>query len=119
MDKYTGGFQDTDLIIIAARPSMGKTALSLTLARNMAFNGYKVGFFSLEMDNKQLMLRLISSTAKVNLQKIRTATTNQQESQRIIEAYGNLNDTDMYFDDSAMLETIRTQCKEPQAKSRI
>jgi len=121
LDKLTGGFQDTDLIIVAARPSMGKTALSLTLARNMALNGYNVGFFSLEMSNTQLMLRVLSSTAKVNLQKIRTATTNPQEDQRLIEAFGQINDTEMYFDDSAMLEIseLNAKCRRLKAEYDI
>jgi len=121
LDKLTGGFQDTDLIIIAARPSMGKTALALTLSRNMALNGYNVGFFSLEMSNTQLMLRVLSSTAKVNLQKIRTAVTNQQEDQRLIEAFGQINDTEMYFDDSAMLELseLNAKCRRLKAEYDI
>ena len=121
LDKYTGGFQDSDLVIIAARPSMGKTALSLSLAWKMAHRGVKVAFFSLEMASNQLILRLISQIAQVNLQKIRTAKTTNDEDQKIIDALGLLTDTTMFFDDSAMLEIteLQSKCRKLKAEHDI
>ena len=70
LDKYLGGLQKSELIIIAARPSMGKTALSLSIARNLAVEYKKsIAFFSLEMASTQLIIRLLSAEAKINQQK--------------------------------------------------
>ena len=73
LDKYLSGFQNSDFIVIAGRPSMGKTALALSLARNISVDyGHSVGMFSLEMSNIQLVERLITAEAKVNSHQVRS-----------------------------------------------
>lgn len=122
LDKYLGGLQKSELIIIAARPSMGKTALSLSIARNLAVEYKKsIAFFSLEMASTQLIIRLLSAEAKINQQKIRTGKITDQENQRIIESLGKLNDTNIFFDDSSMIEImeLRAKCRRLKAEHNI
>jgi len=122
LDKYLGGLQKSELIIIAARPSMGKTALSLSIARNLAVEYKKsIAFFSLEMASTQLIIRLLSAEAKINQQKIRTGKITDQENQRIIDSLGKLNDTNIFFDDSSMIEImeLRAKCRRLKAEHGI
>lgn len=84
LDKITGGFQKSDLIIVAARPSMGKTSFVLDVTRSAAKEGYKIGFFSLEMSNQQLGNRFISAVSKINLVKLRNGYLSPSEFQQII-----------------------------------
>ena len=80
MDKLTSGWQPSDLIIIAARPGMGKTALTLSMARNMAVeHNIPVAFFSLEMSSVQLITRLISSETHLSSEKLRTGNLEKHE----------------------------------------
>jgi len=121
LDKYMGGLQDSELIIIAARPSMGKTALGLSLARNLCQFGRSVAFFSLEMASNQLIIRLLSAEAKVNQQKLRTGDTNQQDDQKIIQALGKMNDYKLFIDDSSMMDImeLRSKCRKLKAEHNI
>lgn len=122
LDKYLGGLQKSELIIIAARPSMGKTALALSIARNLAVEYKKsIAFFSLEMASTQLIIRLLSAEAKINQQKIRTGKINDQENQKIIDSLGKLNDSKIYFDDSSMIEImeLRAKCRRLKAEHNI
>ena len=122
LDDLLGGFQKSDLIIVAARPSMGKTALALSLARNMAVE-YKipVAFFSLEMAAIQLVIRLLSAEAKVNQQNIRTGKINDEEHQRIIKALGKLSQAPIFIDDSPMMTVMemRAKCRRLKAEHNI
>ena len=79
LDQMTSGFQNGDLLILAARPSMGKTALALCIAEHAARAGTAIGFFSLEMAAEQLVLRLLSSESGIPHQSIRNATISSQE----------------------------------------
>ena len=79
LDQYTSGFQKSDLIVLAARPSMGKTAFALNIAINAANNGQVVGFFSLEMSAEQLTLRLLSMQSGIAHHNIRNATITSDE----------------------------------------
>ena len=89
LDKLTAGFQKSDLIIMAARPSMGKTALGLCITRNAAMEaGVPVGFFSLEMSKEQLAMRLLCSEARVDSHKIRTGFLSRQECGKLLKAAG-------------------------------
>lgn len=122
LDKYLGGLQKSELIIIAARPSMGKTALALSIARNLAVEYKKsIAFFSLEMASTQLIIRLLSAEAKINQQKIRTGKINDHENQKIIDSLGKLNDSKIYFDDSSMIEImeLRAKCRRLKAEHNI
>lgn len=122
LDKYLGGLQKSELIIIAARPSMGKTALALSIARNLAVEYKKsIAFFSLEMASTQLIIRLLSAEAKINQQKIRTGKISSHENQKIIDSLGKLNDAKIYFDDSSMIEImeLRAKCRRLKAEHNI
>jgi len=101
LDKMTGGFQNSDLIILAARPSMGKTALALSFAYNAArIHKQPVGVISLEMSAKQIAMRLISAESHVPLYKIRSANTTKEEMSRIVKAASNLSQMPVYIDDT-------------------
>ncbi len=118
LDIQTGGFQKSDLIIIAARPSMGKTALALSMARNMAVVFEKpVAFFSIEMASVQLMIRLLSSEARIDQQRMRIGKINEDEKREIIRSLGKLSNTPIYIDDSANLGILELRAKCRRLKS--
>ncbi len=121
LDKYLGGLQDSELIIIAARPSMGKTALGLTISRNIAKSGKSVAFFSLEMASEQLIIRLLSSEAKINQQKIRTGRITNDENQRLISTLGEMNDMKLFIDDSSLMDIgeLKAKCRRLKAEHNI
>lgn len=85
LDAITGGLGESDLIILAARPGMGKTALALNLATNAAFAGYKAAIFTLEMSQEQLMARVLSSESKVDSSKLRKGDLTEEEQDRLME----------------------------------
>jgi len=118
LDKILGGFQNSDLIIIAARPSMGKTALGLTLASNAALH-YKIplAFFTIEMSSSQIVVRLLSAEAKVNQQNIRTGQLTSTDHQKIVSALGRLKDSPIVIDDSPMLNILELRAKCRRLKS--
>ena len=102
LDGKTAGFQKSDLIILAARPSMGKTSFALNLAENAAINEkIPVGIFSLEMSKEQLIERLISSQAGVDSWKLRTGNLSDEDFPKIGYAMGVLSEAPMFIDDSA------------------
>lgn len=111
LDKLTAGFQRSDLVIIAARPSMGKTAFALNVARNAAVEGIPVGFFSLEMSKEQLAMRLLCSEARVDSHKIRTGFLSQQECAKLLAAAGALTDAPVYLDDTAYISPLELRAK--------
>ena len=112
LDKLTAGFQRSDLIIIAARPSMGKTALALNIARNAALqSGVPVGIFSLEMSKEQLAMRLLCAEARVDSHKIRTGFLSQQECAKMITAAGSFMEAPLYIDDTPAISTLELRAK--------
>jgi replicative DNA helicase len=112
LDKLTAGFQRSDLIIIAARPSMGKTALALNIARNAAVeSGYPVGFFSLEMSKEQLAMRLLCSEARVDSQKIRTGFLSPHEGAKMIQAASAFMEAPIFVDDTPALSALELRAK--------
>jgi len=112
LDKLTAGFQKSDLIIIAARPSMGKTALGLCIARNAAMeNGVPVGFFSLEMSKEQLAMRLLCAEARVDSHKIRSGFLSRQECGKLLQAAGLFMDVPVYIDDTPGISPIELKAK--------
>ncbi len=101
IDRITTGLNRSDLIILAARPGMGKTSFALNIARNVALKSKKtVAFFSLEMTKDQLVSRLLSAEALVGGTKLRTGKLSDEEWQRIISAGDVLSKCDMYLDDT-------------------
>ncbi len=112
LDKLTAGFQKSDLIIIAARPSMGKTALGLCIASNVAMeSGIPVGFFSLEMSKEQLAMRLLCSEARVDSHKIRSGFLSTPECGKLLQAAGRFMDVPMYIDDTPAISPLELRAK--------
>lgn len=104
LDELTSGLQKSDLIIVAGRPSMGKTAFALNIAENVAFSsGKAVGVFSMEMSASQLVVRLLGSIGRIGMQKMRSVQLEDEDWQRLTVALGNLNTAPIYIDDSAGL----------------
>ncbi len=123
LDKLLSGLQKSDLVILASRPSVGKTSLAMDLARQTAIkNRAKVGIFSLEMSKEQLVDRLICAEANVSLWKMRTGQLSDREEDddfgRISYAMGALADSSIYIDDSPNCNVmeIRTKCRRLQSE---
>ena len=121
LDELLSGFQRSDLLILAARPSMGKTAFALSIARQAARDGRAVGFFSLEMAAHQLVLRLISSDSGINLQALRSGRLQPKEVQEIIRKVDDLMRSKIYIDDSASLTPIefRAKCRRMKVEHKV
>ena len=112
LDKLTAGFQPSDLIIIAARPSMGKTALALNIARNAAVeSGIPIGFFSLEMSKEQLAMRLLCSEARVDSQKIRSGFLGSQEATKMMSAASAFLEAPIFIDDTPAISVLELRAK--------
>lgn len=123
LDDLTTGFNPGELVIIAARPSMGKTSLAMNVARAAAErHNCSVLVFSLEMEVRQLMLRMLSSEAHIGLQKLRTtARLTDEEYVRLAQAAGRLAELPVFFDDSAGvgIETIRARSRQMWIEHKI
>ena len=112
LDKLTSGWQPSDLIIIASRPGMGKTALTLSMSRNIAVGRQiPVAFFSLEMSSVQLITRLISSETGLSSEKLRTGKLAQHEWQQLNAKVGALEKAPLYIDDSPSLSIFELRAK--------
>ncbi len=112
LDSKLSGFQKSDLVLLAARPSMGKTALALNLAANAALKGKaKVAIFSLEMSKEQLVQRMIASTAHVDLTKIISGNLAENEWLDIINSIGPLSQGQIYIDDTAGISMMEMKAK--------
>jgi len=108
LDKILGGLQKSDLVILAARPSMGKTSLALDIARNVAVLENKpVGLFSLEMSKDQLADRLLASLANINLWNLRNGRLTQDDYSRIQHAMGSLSEAPLYIDDAGSVNVLQ------------
>lgn len=104
LDEYTNGLHRGDLVILAARPSMGKTALALNIAQQLTVRDQKtVAVFSLEMSVASLLLRMLSSAARVDGQKIRSQYLSAEERLRLAQALSDLSQAPLFIDDSSML----------------
>lgn len=118
LDRYLGGFQKSDLIIIAARPSVGKTAFALSIARNVSVDfKIPVGFFSLEMSSQQLTLRLISSQTGIDNHKIRTGNINRNDWTTMINKINKLWNAPLFIDDSPKMNLIELRAKARRLKA--
>ncbi len=112
LDSKTSGLQQTDLIIIAARPSMGKTALALTMAQNAAvLEKAIVAVFSLEMSKEQLVMRMLSSEARVDAHRFRTGYLTRDEWGRLAESIGTLSDARLFIDDTPGISVLEMRAK--------
>jgi replicative DNA helicase len=117
LDQMSSGFQKGDLIVLAARPSMGKTSLALSLAAMAAQQGNTVGFFSLEMSAEQLTLRLLSHEAGVAHQNIRNATITSDEWLELTKVASRLANFKLFIDDTAMLSIMDLRAKARKLKA--
>lgn len=114
LDAKTSGFQKGDMVLIAARPSMGKTTFSLNIAENAALReGKSVVIFSLEMSKEQLAYKLLCSEANVDMLKLRTGNLDDDDWERIARATGPLSKAKIYIDDTAGLSVMemRSKCR--------
>ena len=119
LDRITHGFQKGDMIILAARPSMGKTALALNFAMNAAIeNNVPVGIFSLEMPAEQLMQRMLSATSGVNSDKIRSFNLNEKEWPKIDVGVNKLSNAKIFIDDTAGAKIADIQSKAKKLKAK-
>src|SRR5262249_21317886 len=117
-DRMTSGLQRQELIVIAARPSMGKTALALNMAQYAAKSQYVVGIFSLEMSAEQLVSRLLCSEGRVDAHRLRTGYLNREEWARLADALRRLVETKVFIDDSAGVGVMemRAKCRRLKAE---
>jgi len=112
LDEFLGGFQRSDLIIVAGRPSMGKTSLALNIARNAAVErGACVALFSLEMAREPLVLRMLASESGVNSRRLRLGLHTEDEEKRVMDATGRLSEAPIYIDDSPQLRVVEMRSK--------
>ncbi|WP_299129332.1 replicative DNA helicase [uncultured Winogradskyella sp.] len=119
LDKLTSGWQPSDLIIVAARPGMGKTALTLTMARNIAVDFNKaVAFFSLEMSSVQLITRLISSETGLSSEKLRTGKLEKHEWEQLNVKVKTLEKAPLFIDDTPSLSIFDLRAKARRLKSQ-
>ncbi len=119
MDRKTGGLQPSDLIIIAARPSMGKTSLALNLAYNVAVHEQKgVGIFSLEMSREQLVMRMLGSSAGFNLHNLRRGKLRAEDWPRLTAACEQLSQAPIYIDDNSGISVLEMKAKARRLKQQ-
>ncbi len=128
LDRLTSGFQKSDLIIVASRPGMGKTAFALTVARNASFESLgpgegprAVAIFSLEMANKQMVSRMISSEAEIQGHKLRTGELKEHEWQQLNSKIARLSEAPIFIDDTPALSVfeLRAKCRRLKQQHNI
>jgi len=117
LDQLTSGLQKSDLIILAARPSMGKTAFALNLARNVAVEEQvPVAVFSLEMSREQLSMRLLTSEARIDSNRLKTGFISQEDWQNATDAAGILNEVPIFIDDTPNITAMEIRAKTRRLK---
>jgi replicative DNA helicase len=120
IDDITSGLQKSDLIIIAGRPSMGKTAFALNMAQSAALEAnIPVAIFSLEMSKEQLALRMLSSEARVDSQRIRRGFLGEADWPRLISAAGRLSEAPIYIDDTPAITVLEMKAKARRLSSTV
>ena len=128
LDELTGGFQKSDLIIIAGRPSMGKTAFALNIATQTAIpeerderggGPFAVAFFSLEMSTDQVLLRLLCSLGDLDLKDVRTGRLREKDFLQLTNAASKLSEAPIYVDDTPALSVIEMRAKSRRLKSNL
>lgn len=118
LDEYTSGFQPGEFIVLAARPSMGKTALALNLAENIAADGRAVAVFSLEMSRQQLVQRLLCARSGIDSHRFRRGMLQPEDYQRLLTACGELSTSRMFIDDTPGLTLLQLRSKARRLKER-
>ena len=119
LDKMTSGFQPSDLVIIAARPSMGKTALAMNIADNAAIlDGKVVGVFSLEMSKEALLMRMLASHAQVDSHKLRTGFLGKEDMQKLTHAMEGLMQARLFIDDTPGISVTEMRSKARRLKQQ-
>jgi len=112
LDRITGGLQKSDLIVLAARPGIGKTSMALSLAHNTALKYHNsIAVFSLEMSKDQLAQRLLSMDARIDQQRLRTGIIEEDEWDRIVFAMDTLSESNIWIDDTAGISTMEMRSK--------
>ncbi len=112
LDRMTSGLQGGDLIIVAARPSMGKTALAMNIVEHVALEAKQaVAVFSMEMSGSQLSMRMIGSVGRVDQHELRTGTFKEDDWSRLVDAVGKLNEAQIYIDDTAGLNALEVRSR--------
>ncbi len=123
LDRVTHGFQPSDLIILAARPSVGKTSFALNIVEHVMTNvetmGFGIGFFSLEMSRMQLVERLISSKARINLSRVRSGDLERTEWTKLGQTFNSLSQSNLLIDDSSQLTIMEIRGKARQMKYKF
>ncbi len=119
MDRKTGGLQKSDLIVLAARPSMGKTSFALNMAYNVAVNEkVGVGIFSLEMAREQLVMRMLGSSGSFNLHNLRRGKLRAEDWPRLTQACENLSQAPIYIDDNSGISVLEMKSKARRLKQQ-
>ena len=122
LDELTAGFQNAEMIVVGARPSMGKTSLALNIAQhacmgtNSLHKKYSVGFFSVEMTAKQLALRLLCSVARIDLKKARSGYLSPAEVGMLVNVTGQFYETKLFIDDTSSLSVLELKAKARRLK---
>jgi len=120
LDNMTAGFQRSDLVIVAGRPSMGKTSFALNVGMHAAVDhGVPTGIFSLEMSKEQLALRMLCTKARVDLKKLRTGYLAKSDWSNLTLAVGNISDAPLYIDDTPAINTLELRAKARRLKKEI
>ncbi len=122
LDSYTAGFQNSEFIVIGARPSVGKTALALTMAANMSVKKHiPVGFFTLEMTSMALMQRLLSSEARLKSHALRSGILKPSDFHKLTEAAGKIYEAPLYIEDSPNLKLLdlRAQARRMRSQHKV
>jgi replicative DNA helicase len=118
LDKITAGFQNSDLIVIAARPGVGKTAIALNMIKNISVeNGIPSALFSLEMSKEQINQRLMSIISGIDLTKLKTGFLREEDWKRVIDAFSLISDTPVFVDDSPKNTLMDIQLKSKTLKA--
>ncbi len=112
LDKMTSGLQPGDLVIIAGRPSMGKTSLAINMAEHVALEaGLPVGIFSMEMGASQLVMRMLGSVGRLDQHKVRTGRLADEDWRRLTDAVGRLNEAPIHIDETAALNALELRAR--------
>ena len=118
LDEMTSGLQPSDLVIVAARPSMGKTSLTLNIAQHVGTQtGMTVGLFSLEMSKEQLFMRLLTSEARIDAHRFRSGYLNEKDYGRLSAALGTLAEAKVFIDDTASIGVLEMRAKARRLKA--
>ena len=121
LDKVTTGFQNSDMVVLAARPSMGKTAFVLNVAQRAAAKGYKIMIFSLEMSNEQLGMRLLAMESRIDSQKLKIGDLDAAEWERLYLAIDELSKGEIVTDDTPGLSlvSVKNKCRKMKAEKGL